>query len=232
MVYDDAIWELNRAGFPFVLVDRFFPDLNCDTVIADNVDGGYRATEHLILLGHKEVGFLYHPQADFRTTTVRDRFMGYRKALKEYHLNFQEDWLACIDEKPHNLKSENALLPYIEYLRRPKRPVAVFVVNDNSAISLLAAAGRLGLEIPEDLAVVGFDNLTMAAQIEHPLTTIHQETLEMGVRAAQLLLGRIDGHASSPEHIVIPTNLTIRETCGARQRILRSHLEEPGGSAE
>jgi DNA-binding LacI/PurR family transcriptional regulator len=217
--YDEAIWELQAKKFPFVLVDRYFPDLDCDYVVSGNLEGGYRATEHLILNGHQEIGFIYHPQADFRTTSVRDRFLGYRKALDDYQIHFREDWLVAIDEKITPASVKDSLLPYVEYLRIEKRLRAFFTINDITAISLLAAGARMGLKIPDELAVVGFDNLKIATQIEHPLTTISQERIELGVRAAQLLLGRIDGHSSKPEHIVIPTSLIIRDTCGARQRL-------------
>jgi DNA-binding LacI/PurR family transcriptional regulator len=231
-VRDEAIWDLQEMKFPFVLVDRYFPDLDCDYVVSDNLAGGHRAAEHLILNGHQQIAFVCHPQADFRTTSVRDRFLGYRKALDEYHIPFHEDWLVAIDEKGAALNyNEDTLLPYVEYLRMEKRPRAFFTINDITAISLLAAAARLGIKVPDELAVVGFDNLKIVTQIEHPLTTINQERVELGVRAAQLLLGRIDGHTGKPEHIVIPTSLVIRETCGARQRILRNRLEEQGKPA-
>lgn len=219
--YDEAIWQLNEEKVPFVLVDRFFPDLDCDYVVADNLGGGYRATEHLILLGHKEIGFVYHSDADIRyTTSVRDRYEGYRKALEDYHLDFKESWRAPLDNPPFTASRDDALLPYMAYLSQKDRPNAVLVVNDTSAISLIAAAGRLGINVPDDLAVVGFDNIKMAAQIQVPLTTINQQRTELGIRATHLLLGRIDGLTGPSEHIVIPTDLVIRESCGARRRLL------------
>jgi GntR family transcriptional regulator, arabinose operon transcriptional repressor len=232
VVSDDAILDLYKMKIPFVLVDRYFPDLDCDYVVSDNREGGYRAVEHLILAGHHEIGFIYHPQADFRTTSVFDRYLGYRKALEVYHIDFQEDWQVTIEDSLAGTKDEDSLLPYIAYLQLEQRPRAFFTVNDITAISLLAAAARLGIKVPDDLAVVGFDNLKIATQIEHPLTTINQERIELGARAAQLLLGRIDGHTGTPEHIVIPTSLVIRETCGARQRIMKNRLEEQGKPAE
>lgn len=228
--YDEAIWKLQEDKFPFVLVDRYFADLDCDYVVADNLNGGFRATEHLILNGHTEIGFLFHPQADFRTTSVRDRYQGYRKALEEYHISFQDSWLVSIDEQPAGSPGEDSLLPYLDFLRQPSRPSAFFTVNDISAINLLAAAARLGISVPEELVVVGFDNIRISAQIQHPLTTINQERTELGVRAAHLLLGRIDGRVGKSEHIVVPTSLVIRESCGARQRIWKGRLEELGDS--
>jgi GntR family transcriptional regulator of arabinose operon len=221
--YDAAIWQLHQDGFPFVLVDRFFPNLDCDYVVADNFGGGYRATEHLIMLGYKEIAFLCHQPDDFRTTSIRDRYQGYLKALADYHLDFQENWLVMIKDESR-ASEKDALQFYIEYLQHPDHPKAIFTVNDLTAVSLAAAAGRLGIKLPKELAVVGFDNIKMATQLPCPLTTIQQERTELGVRAAHLLLGRIDGHIGRPEHIVIPTNLVIRESCGARQRIIENRL--------
>ena len=221
--YNEVFAALVQEKFPFVLVDRYFPDLDCDYVVSDNIYGGYRATEHLILLGHQEIAFLYHPQADFQTTSVRDRFLGYRKALSEYHLNFQESWMVGIDDQV-NEAEENPLQEYMDYLGRSDHLKAVFAINDVTAVSLISAAARMGIHVPGDLAVVGFDNVRMALQLQAPLTTINQERSEIGVRAANLLLSRIDGRGGPPEHIVIPTNLIVRDSCGARQRILKSEI--------
>ena len=83
-----------------MLVDRYFPRLDCCYVVADNLGGGYRATEHLIILGYTQIAFLYHDNADFRTTSVRDRYSGYRKALAEYNIEFNENWAVPLESHP------------------------------------------------------------------------------------------------------------------------------------
>lgn len=220
--YNEGIAGLKEDNFPFVLVDRYLPNLDCDYVISDNFNGAYRAVEHLIILGHTEIAFMYHPGADFRTTSVRDRYHGYRKALEDYQIDFKEDWLVSINEGPNDPMNEDAFGDYIQYLKRLDRPSAVFTINDGTAISLFSVANRCGIKIPDELALVSFDNLRMSVQIQCPLTTVNQERTELGVRAAHLLLSRIDGRLGKPEHIVVPTNLVIRESCGARQRLLRN----------
>jgi DNA-binding LacI/PurR family transcriptional regulator len=215
--------SLQQDKFPFVLVDRYLTGFDCDYVISDNFNGAYRAVEHLIILGHKEIAFMYHPRANLRTTSVHDRYLGYRKALEDYHLEFKEEWMVTIDESPTDPMSEDAYKDYIRFLMMPNRPNAVFTVNDGTAISLINIANKCGIKIPDELALVSFDNLRMSMQLQCPLTTVNQERTEMGVRATHLLLSRIDGRAGKPEHVVVPTNLVIRESCGARRRILNTN---------
>jgi DNA-binding LacI/PurR family transcriptional regulator len=201
-----------------VLVDRYFPNLDCCYVVADNLGGGYRATEHLIILGHTQISFLYHHDADLRTTSVRDRYLGYRKALADYNIEFNESWACPLESTPAS-RGDGRLAEYIHFLENPGRPPAVFAVNDNSAIDLLTAAVRMGLRVPSDLAEVGFDNLRMSSQVPVPLTTINVHRTEMGEKAADLLLDRIEGRIRQPQVIVLPTELIVRESCGARLRL-------------
>jgi DNA-binding LacI/PurR family transcriptional regulator len=95
----------------------------------------------------------------------------------------------------------------------------VFAANDIIAVGLVAAASSLGVRVPDELAVVGFDNLSIAAHIHPPLTTINQPCVDIGVRAAQLLIDRIEGKDGPPESIVLPTHLVVRDSCGAHRRV-------------
>jgi GntR family transcriptional regulator, arabinose operon transcriptional repressor len=218
--YDEAIWQLQDEHFPYILVDRYFPNLDSDYVVSDNFGGGYRATEHLIILGYAEIAFVYHSLADFRTTSVRDRFQGYQKALADYNIKFEPEWVVAIEEISPSGSEDNSAC-FIPYLERSHRPVAHFVVNDTTAIDLLVAAARLGIKIPDNLAVVGFDNLKVGAQVQYPLTTVSQTLFDLGVKSAHLLIDRIEGRHGPPEHIVLPTGLVVRESCGARQHVHR-----------
>ncbi len=222
---DEMVWQLHEDRFPFVLVDRYFPGLNCCYVVSDNTGGAYRATEHLIILGYSQIAFLYHANADFRTTSVRDRYLGYRKALEEYNIEFDERWAVQINDQEFIARADGKQDPYYDFLTRPDRPRAVFAVNDNTAIDLLTSATRLGISVPGDLAIVGFDNLRMASQVPIPLTTINVHRTQIGEAAANLLIDRIEGTTLADQvHIVLPTELIVRESCGARQRLRQSKL--------
>jgi DNA-binding LacI/PurR family transcriptional regulator len=200
-----AITQLHTDGLPLVLVDRYLPTIETDYVGVDNMNGGYRATEHLLILGHRRIGFAHERIAGLTTSSVRERWQGYRNALQDYGRPYD-------DALFFNTADNDALTG-------PHRPTAVFAVNDVSAIEILKAAHRLGLRVPEDLAVVGFDDLTLAAMTQPPLTTVAQPRTEVGVRAGHLLIDRIEGLGSAARHIVLPTHLVVRESCGAKMHI-------------
>jgi GntR family transcriptional regulator of arabinose operon len=224
--YDAAIAELQQEGFPFVLVDRYLSDLDSDHVTSDNLGGGYRATEHLLILGHRRIGFAYGPVGNLLTTSVRDRWEGYRKALHEYHQPYDETLIYNLyfDKKP-----DAPAISFDEVMTSSDRPSAFFAVNGSISLELFRAAQRHGVRIPEDLALVGFDDLHYMTHMSVPLTTIAQQSTEMGMHAGTLLINRIERQISGPpKHIQLPTNLIIRQSCGARLRFAR----EPSVSAQ
>jgi DNA-binding LacI/PurR family transcriptional regulator len=109
----------------------------------------------------------------------------------------------------------------VEFLKRPDRPGGIFAVNDYVALDIMQAAKAIHLRIPEDLAVVGFDDWSFAAHLNPPLTTIVQPFMDIGLRAGTLLISRIEGIAGAPKHIELPTNLIIRDSCGAQLHVKR-----------
>jgi GntR family transcriptional regulator of arabinose operon len=213
--YDAAIWRLQEQGVPFVLVDRYFPDLDSDYVVCDNVGGAYRAVEHLLILGHQRIAFVYSNIDGLQTTSVRDRWQGYRNALADYGLPY-DDALVVQKSPPSETSADS---PYIHMLSQPDRPSAVFAVNDHEALALLRSAQQCGLRVPEDLALVGFDDLHFAQHLNPPLTTVAQPRLEIGLRAGNLLINRVEGQDGPTRHIELPTSLVVRDSCGARLRV-------------
>lgn len=212
ITYDEAIWKLRDDGVPFVLIDRYFPDLQSDYVTSDNIGGGYRATEHLIILGHTRIAFCHPSFGTPTTTSVRDRYLGYRQALEEYGIPYDESLIFQRD-------AEQKHLPYIEYLSQPDRPTAIFTSHDHEAAEVFRAAMQLGIRLPEELAVVGFDNVEFSAFMNPPLTTIAQPSRDIGLRAVDLLISRLEGSRSPIKHIELPTNLVVRESCGVKLRV-------------
>ena len=202
---DQAIAQLHADGMPIVLVDRYLPKLETDYVGVDNTSGGYRATEHLLILGHQRIGFAHQRVGGLTTTSVRERWQGYRQALQDY---------GCVYDDVLLFK---ALTP--DRLKKSGRPTAMFAVNDESALEVLKAARLAELRVTEDLAIVGFDDLTYAAVTNPPLTTVAQPRTEVGVRAGHLLIDRIEGLNSAPKRIILPTHLIVRESCGAKLQV-------------
>ena len=199
---DEAIEALAGEGISLVLVDRYFPGFPTDVVTVDNVGGGYKLTRHLIDLSHRRIGFV--TSDDLTTTSVRDRFQGYRRALEEHHLTYEDRFYLRI---PGDLTA---------FLRAPDRPTAVFAANDFIAIEVMQVANGLGLRVPEDLAVVGFDDIREASQLGVPLTTIRQSGRLVGQRACALLLEQVVDGRREPKHEVLPVQLIVRRSCGAK----------------
>lgn len=218
VTYDESIDQLQRSGMPLVLIDRYLPDLDADYVVADNTGGGYRATEHLIILGHTRIGFVYSSIGTLLTTSVRDRCVGYRRALETYDLPCDE---SLIVQLPWT-RAPDALSQYEAFLARPERPSAIFAVNDDIALMLMQAAQRCGIRVPHDLAIVGFDDLSFAAHLSPPLTTVSQPRMDVGLRAGNQLINRIEGQGGPKKQIELPTSLIVRGSCGARLLARRS----------
>ncbi len=216
--YNDTVAQLQHDNFPFVLVDRYISDLDCDYVASDNLSGGYRATEHLLILGHTRIGFVYSPVGELLTSTVRDRWEGYRRALREYNQPYDEALIYKVSVQ----KRGDAIMTYDDLIAMPNRPAAFFATNDAIALALLRAAQRCSLNVPGDIGLVGFDDLSFASYLDVPLTTVAQQHSEMGLRAGILLIDRIERQlGATPRHVELPTNLIIRQSCGARLRIGR-----------
>ena len=220
--HDASILQLQTDQFPLVLIDRYFPGLAIDYVGSDNIGGGYRATEHLLILGHRHIGFVFAQEETLQTTSVYERWQGYCKALQKYEVPYDET-LVVPDVRKLQSGAREGL---VEFLQRPDRPSAIFAVNDFIALDVLQAARAIHLRIPEDLAVVGFDDQEFAAHVHPPLTTIKQQFIDIGLRAGTLLINRIEGIAGPPKHIELPTNLIIRESCGAHLHV-KKILSQP-----
>lgn len=203
---------------PLVLVDRYLSDLDTDYVVPDNAGGGYRATEHLIILGHTRIGFVYGNMDTLLTTSVRDRCAGFRRALETYGLHCDS---SAIIQLPW-AGAPDAPVRYQAFLAQPDRPSAIFAVNDEIALFLMQTAQRSGLRVPEDLAIVGFDDLNFAEHVNPPLTTVSQPRMDVGLRAGNLLINRIEGQVGPKKQIELPTSLAVRASCGARLLARRS----------
>ena len=215
----DIVRQLQTAHFPLVFVDRYLPDLAVDYVGADNKGGGYRVTEHLIILGHRRIGFIFLEEEGLETTSsVRERWQGYGEALHKYGVAYDSSLII-----PDVAAGKDTVSPSIyAFLQRPDRPSAIFAVNDIVALDVMQAAHALNLRIPQDLALVGFDNERFSSRLSPPLTTMAQPFFDIGLRACTLLLSRIEGLSTISRHIELPVSLIIRESCGAQLHVERA----------
>jgi GntR family transcriptional regulator of arabinose operon len=213
---------LAEQNFPLVLVDRYIRGLYVDHVTSDNFGGGLMATQHLLSQGHRRIAFLSWMEM---ATTMEHRKVGYRQAL-------QEAGIACEPELEWEVKGypEIELTDLEAKLAHPEHPTAIFAANDQLALAVQKVARSLRLTIPDDLALVGFDNLEISAHVDIPITTIAQPAFEIGQVAGELLLRKIvpaahyaasssgidlDDEASYAQKRILPVQLVVRQSCGA-----------------
>ncbi|MBX3083898.1 MAG: GntR family transcriptional regulator [Anaerolineae bacterium] len=200
---------------PTVLLDRPVAQLHLPCVSSNNYVGGMQAMTHLIELGHRNIAFLARPH--LHLASVAERYRAYRDALYEVGERPAEPILIGNE---HELSSYDAYLtndqasltPLIERLRQPDRPTAIFAVNDWMAIRILRATTSVGLRVPHDLSLVGFDNLDVSKSLTPPLTTVAQNAEVIGAEAAYRLLNLIDGEPMREVLSLIPTQLIVRES--------------------
>jgi LacI family transcriptional regulator len=205
---------LRRRGFPYVLIDHQGIDDTGPSVGATNRRGGYDATRHLIELGHQRIGFITGT-LDLRCST--DRLDGYRAALAEHGLAADPALIREGDfEQPSGYAGARQLLAL------PQPPTAIFASNDVSAFGVMEAARDCGLRIPEDISIVGFDDIPQASHVNPTLTTVRQPLEQMGRLATRMLLESIHDRARPTERIELPTELIVRGSCRAPS-IANSH---------
>ncbi len=197
--------HLVRDGLPLVLIDRYLKLLSTDFVMTDHFSGAVRGVRYLLDQGHQRVGFVTWLSP---AVSMEHRYLGYQQALRERGIE-PDPALVCHVEGYPTVD----LTPLREYLLHPDRPSAVFAANDQIAVALYRAAASVGLSVPRDLAVVGFDNLDIVEQLDPPLTTVAQPFHEIGRRAAEVLLARIGGDTRASLQITISPELIVRGSC-------------------
>jgi LacI family transcriptional regulator len=192
---------------PIVAVDHNAGSSILPAVDSDNLSGAVAATEYLIELGHRRIGFLAG-RPDLESAALRER--GYRQALAAAGIAVESDLIRVGEYNP-----ESAEAPARELLELEDRPTAIFAANDVSAIQTIRVAQSLGIAVPHELSVIGFDNVPESALSDPPLTTIDQAIQAMGSQAVRLLLDLIDDPSQAPAQITLPTRLVVRGSCGA-----------------
>ena len=192
--------------YPIVLVDRDFSENIFDTVLTDNFLGGYLATCHLIELGHKRIACVTGP-ADF--VGAMKRLHGYKQALAEFGIPLDQDLIECGD---FTVASGHLAANRLLNLHEP--PTAVFMCNDMMAIGFIRSAIEMRLKIPEDISIVGFDNIELCKYLYPTLTCIAQPKEEIAEKTIQLLLDRIEDPKLPPQIVLISPKLIVRESTG------------------
>ncbi|MEV6926061.1 LacI family DNA-binding transcriptional regulator [Dactylosporangium sp. NPDC051485] len=197
-----ALREAMRAGAPAVTLNRAMPGWKCDQVVSDNRVGGQRIARYFAAAGHQRVGYIGGPAAP---STSADREKGFLSGLAAVGLALPEDYRRGGD---FTYRRGREAMRELLSLTRP--PTAVFCVNDLTALGALDGARSLGRAVPDDVWVVGYDDIAMASWDAFDLTTVRQPTAEMARIAVQLLLARVAEPATAPRRVTMPAELIVR----------------------
>jgi len=200
-----AIWKLARQGVPFVFVDRRAPGVEADAVLSDNVGGAYLATKHLLERGHERIGIVLGiPGA----TTSEERLAGYRRALEEAGIPLAEELVVW-----GGYRVEGGRRATAELLSLTPPPTAIFSTNNLMTVGTLQELFARGVRIPDQIAVVGFDDLEWAEMANPSLTAVAQRPYEIGRWALEILLERLGNPGGKErQEVRVPVELKIRSS--------------------
>ncbi|MDY7039499.1 MAG: LacI family DNA-binding transcriptional regulator [Chloroflexota bacterium] len=201
---DEDVAHFRQAGIPVVLVDAYHPALS--HVVVDDVRGGYMATTHLVELGHTRIAYISDPlESPFRFTSSLHRYRGYRQALDEAGIPFRPEYHLCAE---HGEEQARDMTRQLLGLGEP--PTAIFAASDTQAVGAMAAIRERSLHIPQDVALVGYDDIEVSHYLG--LTTIRQPFFETGVRGVAVLMQAIEQPPDEPLSIELPIELVCRRS--------------------
>jgi len=212
MAPDDASAETVhriRRRIPLVLINPAVNSTGNCSVAIDNYAGALQAVNHLLGMGHRQIAMVCGPQGNM---DANERLRGFHKALSDAGLDPADSKVIAGDFREPSGFSAGA-----ELVKMMPRPTAVFVANDSMAVGLLASLESLGVKVPGDMSVVGFDDVDIAGYLRPPLTTVRIDAFALGQRAAQMMINEIQIPENGPsQDILLPATLKIRRSCGAK----------------
>lgn len=211
-------------NIPVVFVDRPVEGIDVDCVSSDNFGGAYAAVQHLIDLGHQHIVYL-KPEID-GLMTIDERYRGYKAALEAHELDVYDAWSVRASDRYEVFETDVFQVYSQDHSHIGKRilqqfqladpkPTAIFCVNDALAIILIKVLNECDVKIPDDISVVGFDDISLAAYLNVPLTTVAQDSYTIGRTAARLLLDRLEGQVTEPGFHFVPVRLQSRKSTAA-----------------
>jgi DNA-binding LacI/PurR family transcriptional regulator len=199
--------KLRQLGIPIILLDRRIDNFEADAVTIDNVTGAFIAVTHLIELDHTRIGIIGGSPT---LTTGRDRYEGYRKALNAAGIK-PDDKVVKIG----NFKIESGYRLAVDFINSAQPPTAIFAANNLMTLGALRAMREHNIRIPEDMALVGFDDMPWSGDLYPPLTAVSQPTYELGQETVQLLVRRLVDPDAPLRTVTLQPRLIVRESCGA-----------------
>ena len=204
----DLLRSAIESGLPVVLLDRSIPGLTADVVLSDNESGAFDAVSYLIGMGHRRIGII---AGRLEVSTGADRMAGYVRAIRTHGIPADESLIEVA-----KFKRDIAYDKTMQMLNRAEPPTALFVCNNVMTAGTMAALKAAGKKVPEDISVIGFDDSEWAALMDPPLTVVAQPIVELGTRAAQMLMRRISrGRVKTPRAVVLKPELIVRDSCAS-----------------
>jgi len=194
--------KLAREGAPIVLIDRIAKNVRCDSVVVDNEGGAREVVDYLVANGHRRIALL---RDESRISTAQERLAGYQNSLQDHGIPFDETLIGV-----SRSTVEHAIEATIRLFSRRDRPTALFTVDSLMTQGALLALRSMGLSIPHDVSLVGFDDFDLATFTDPQITVVAQPIAEIGPLAAKLLLDRLGGKRVAPRHMTFPTRLIVR----------------------
>ncbi len=205
----EELVQFKRDNFPFVLVDQVFAGMAMPSVTVDSYRGGFQMTEFLIEKGYQKIAFV--GQLGF--STIQQRVQGYRDAMSDHGLVIDRSHIYGLPDNSDIGTTVDALAGTVASILEAKnRPDAIFFSNDRLAIWGLEQFKKRGVEVPAEIAVVGFDNISEADLTTPGLTTMNQPILEIGRRAGKMLLELLENPTAEPEQVTLPVELVVRDS--------------------
>jgi LacI family transcriptional regulator len=207
---EDDLRRIRQENVPVVLIEAYHPDLH--SIFLDDVTAAQQAVEYLISLGHCRIAYISEPWGDpFGSPFMFNRYTGYSRALEAAGIKLEPVYHA---QGP--MSREGGRQMGLQLFSLPNPPTAVFAFSDVQALGLIEAARELKLKVPDDLSVIGYDDIDMAYYAQ--LTTVRQQLFESGVQGVELLLEAIDKPGMPPVHRQLATELIIRQTTAPPRR--------------
>jgi DNA-binding LacI/PurR family transcriptional regulator len=197
---------LASQNYPYISLGRDLGNPNAYVVCSDNHDGGRQVTQHLLEKGHQRIGIINGPPIG-AVAGLQDRLDGHQQTLNEAGLTFDPTLMFYGDYTRHSGEEATQQL-----LSLPNPPTAIFALNDRMAMGAIRAVQAAGLRVPQDVAIVGFDDIPAAADFNPPLTTVKGLSRDIGQAAAQMLFKLIAGEVAEEREVILPTEIVIRES--------------------
>ncbi len=199
--------HLKEDNIPFVFIDRYLPNLESDLIKIDNIKGAYQATSYLIEKGHKKIVFISGPE--YPCMSIEERYTGYKKALSDHNLMFSQFIKAnnyIYNQRKSGYNAMKSLLSEkIDF-------TAILATNDSIAIGVMRALREKNIKVPEEMALIGFNDDDILKYFEKPLTTVSVPKYEMGYKAAELLVEKINGKSKNTQKVLLEPKLVVRKT--------------------